>query len=745
MTNLANANVMVANANASILNDRGSFSMTGLVSANVMVAQTGNASITNDRGGSFDVTGLAGGNFMDAGADATILNDRGGSFSMTDLLNANLMVADANASITNDRGGSFSLTGAVSGNVMLANLNASILNDRGGSFSMTGINGNVMVATNGNASIANDRGGDFSMVGVNGNVMVATNGAATITNERGAGFDLIGLTGSLMVAGNGNASIDNNRGATMNIVGASGDLLVATNGNATIDNTRNAQINFLGQNALGFLTPNGTSTVNNDSVIRVGGLGGATGTTSFFNLDLFDNSGELTMMDGIVGDLTRICDTLVCTNLGVAAGNYFGGDGVGGDGLLSLDVFLDGQNGSSSDLLWIEGNADGTTLIAVNDMHGGPGTYDPDGTKLVYAGTASSGPLGTEFALRDGPIDYGLYTYDLKYFFSATDPSWILANGPNARAFELATLPSQIQTMASVAESTWHDRTADLRDDAGRAIDGGGAWARAVGVTSGREYDQSFTDQNGTYTHQGTSDQAIGGVVAGIDTVISRGDVDVAIGVMGSLLASRTDFDDTGTRVDMTGTGAGAYATLMSGGFFVDAVGHVRLLGIDYATAAPWADSVSTDGVNYSVVVDAGYRAAVGAMTIEPMATLAYNRTTIDGFDLLGNAVSYDAQESLKGRLGVRVAGEVTIEKGTVKPFLEANLWHEFKGENSATISGGAVDLTLIDDTSGLSGELKGGVELFTDNGWSGTVSGLIRGNELTTTVGAQAGVRVSF
>ncbi|HVX81297.1 MAG TPA: autotransporter outer membrane beta-barrel domain-containing protein, partial [Devosiaceae bacterium] len=700
----ASGNFMFAGNDASITNDRGSStSFNNLVGANLMVANTGNASITNDRGGSFEMFGLANGNFMSAGTNASILNDRGGSFEMTGVVDANVMLADGAASITNTRGGSFSLDGFSGGNFMSAGTDATITNTRGGSFSLTNLlNGNLMVAQD-NAAIVNDRHGSFTLDGISGNVMAAITGNASISNDHNSVINLIGVSGTLMAA-NQDATIDNNNGAT---------------------------INLLGNNNLGFLT-GGTSTLNNNSTINVGGLSGGPGVARFLGLDTFNNAGQLNMLNNVIGDFTY------------TSHNYVGG-GVGGPGLLSVDVNLDGLGGSSSDLLWIDGQASGTTLIAVNNLHVGPATYDPVGTKLVYADTTASGPAGTEFALQNGPIDSGLYTYDLSYFFSSNDPSWWLTSAPNARAFELAALPSQIQNMDWALDSTWHDRTADLRDDAATGTATGGAWVKVLGQHTGRDYDQSFTDNNGTFTNTGHSDQKIGGVTGGVDTVLHTHDMDVALGVMGSYMASSTAFTNTGTQVDISGTGVGAYATAMRGGFFLDAVGRVQFLGVNYATAAPWADMASSNARSYTAVVDAGYRTDIGPATIEPLATIAYNRTTLDDFALLGNNVSVDDASSLRGRLGVRVTGKVDTQGTTIKPFAEANVWSQWMGDNTATLSGGATGVTLHDNTGGLSGELKGGVEVFNGAGLSGFLSGLVRGGVSATTYGAQAGVRSSF
>jgi|GEM_PF-6383185 len=447
-------------------------------------------------------------------------------------------------------------------------------------------------------------------------------------------------------------------------------------------------------------------------------------TTRFLGLETLINSGFISMQDGGTGDVTETAD--------IYQGEF---------GALGVDAYLSGATGSYADRFVIGGEAQGFTELYVDDANGGPGTYDPDGVLVIDANGAINGD-GSEFALANGPLDYGLYNYDL--FYDAPDFDWYLVSGPNERAFELSTIGSLSQDMFATGLSTWHDRTADLRSSNATLDGGGGAWLRGVGLTGERDHDTSYTDSM-TWTYQDTSETTVGGIVGGVDTVFSTGDMQVIGGVLGSYMASSTSFGLTDTSLDIQGTGVGAYITILNGGFFVDAVGKVEFLQIDHATSYPWADSAETEGVSYGGIIDAGYRAEFGAMRIEPLASIAFTQTTIDAFELLGNDISYDDQTSVRGRVGLRVSGSFATEMGSIEPFAEVSLWNEFAGENDVTLSGGATNLTLTDNVSGASAELKAGVEVFSQAGWSGFASGVYKVGENSSSVGGQVGLRYDF
>ena len=108
-----------------------------------------------------------------------------------------------------------------------------------------------------------------------------------------------------------------------------------------------------------------------------------------------------------------------------------------------------------------------------------------------------------------------------------------------------------------------------------------------------------------------------------------------------------------------------------------------------------------------------GYGGGYGVY-VEPLATLAVADTDIDDFDRFGNDVEFDDETSVRGRLGLKVG--TTFGGGeslTVEPAVTASVWHEFGGDNGATITAGGATFDLSDSMDETWGEVSGMVTLY--------------------------------
>lgn len=130
----------------------------------------------------------------------------------------------------------------------------------------------------------------------------------------------------------------------------------------------------------------------------------ATEKTSFVNLERFENSGLVSLIDGRVGDRFTISNTVGGTDL-----DYVASKGA----RLGVDAFL-GKPGSTADNFVIEGNASGRTLLQVHNTNQGGGAYNPRGIPVAFV----DGEVKSSAFYLDKPVDAGLFDYDL--FFVPT-------------------------------------------------------------------------------------------------------------------------------------------------------------------------------------------------------------------------------------------------------------------------------------------------------------------------------------
>lgn len=470
-------------------------------------------------------------------------------------------------------------------------------------------------------------------------------------------------------------------------------------------------------------------------------------TTLLFGLDTLYNyrGGAIVMQDGDVSEFLA------------TGGDYVGGIDYseGNFAILAIDAELVGNFQSYSDEFRIIGAASGATFVAVDNLHVGPTSYDPTGTRVVDAGT--SGGTGDEFRLLNGPITAGLFTWDL--YFDEENDDWWLRNAPNEQATELASIVTLAQFVNQGFTGTWHERTADLRNGTstgpggstggadGETVDNsnGGIWFRAFGDRLNRDLSTAFSGPSMGFTAPNASQQTTGGFVGGVDKIFDTNSGGVVIGLLGSYQASRTVYSPTGTTNTTTGAGVGGYVSLLSGGLFLDVLAQAQFFDIEHAVGGQFAETANTAGRTYGVIIDGGYRFGDGAVHLEPLATFAYSTTSVDGFTMLENDVTFGTGASALGRLGLRLSATVDGTRVSIQPFVEASAWHQFLGTNSVTLSGDTVDVTLVDATGGTTYRATGGIELQGAGALSGFINGQYTFGNGLSGYGGQAGLRFGF
>lgn len=475
-------------------------------------------------------------------------------------------------------------------------------------------------------------------------------------------------------------------------------------------------------------------------------------TSSFMGLETFRNAGLISLQDGGIGDRFTIANTRGGKNL-----DFMGG------GRLAVDASLGGP-GSQGDLFVVDGNVSGRTTVVVNDTNPGPGTFNSQGIRVVSV--TGKTPRGDSFVLEGGPINKGLFDYDL--FFTPTGSGyWGLKSFVNGQGHVLPGLLTAAQDIWHETSSTWFDRTADLRVvlngggspsfDAGTASSGDagtngltpGAWIKGGGSWLGRDGSAKTSAFGRNYTYDLDNELRTIDLQVGFDMgrydVLSDGDA-LVVGFLGGFVGGSLDYNALASYFDFSGGQVGAYATYLNGGLFVDTLLNVHLYEIDTPNLG-FPDSL--DGTTVGLRTDAGYRLGsfTGGAFLEPLATIEVAWADIDGFSRGGNAVSFADDANVRGRLGARAGTTMQAWEGTtMEPFLIASLWGNLTGDNSATLVSSGRSFQLQDDLQDVWGEISAGVNLFN---FAETTAVFAKvdytfGEDLQG-VGGKAGMRVSW
>jgi hypothetical protein len=235
-------------------------------------------------------------------------------------------------------------------------------------------------------------------------------------------------------------------GLAINTFGASSTIINQNGGVITgrVDLTDNPDV-FNNRSGGTFEARGESDFGDGDDVFNNAGTVHALGETSFVNLEVFENAGLISMVDGNPRDVFTIDPPS-----GVAFIALSGSQ-------LAVDAKLGGA-GSKADLLVIDGDVDGKTKVSVNNA-GGAGALNKTGIPVVEV-AGSVGPK--DFVLKGGPVDAGFFRYDL--FFEPGDPNvFELRSAIGQNAFVLPQLTTAMQDLWHSTSDTWFDRTADLR------------------------------------------------------------------------------------------------------------------------------------------------------------------------------------------------------------------------------------------------------------------------------------------
>lgn len=441
---------------------------------------------------------------------------------------------------------------------------------------------------------------------------------------------------------------------------------------------------------------------------------------AFVGLERFENSGLISMANGSVGDVFTISNTVGGTDLTFQAGS----------GAVAVDAFL-GPPGSTADNFVIDGNVLGQTQLIVNNTRPGGGAYNPDGIPVVFV---PNGQVSGNAFYMPQAFDSGLFDWDVHFVPTGGGSGLFeLRSFPGGGAHMLPQLLTAAQDIWHTTNETWFDRTADLRvllnGGAVYGAEGGKLGAAQAPLTPGvwlkgsdtwlEQDDSAATSAYGrTYNYNLNRDLDVWNLEAGIDFgkrgVWAEGDA-LLFGILGGAILGSLDYDQLARRFDIEGGEVGGYVTYLNGGLFVDTLVKANFLEFD-PQGAPGLPA-TLDATTYGFRTDAGYRFGQvrRGLFFEPLATIAVAWSEIDDFNFAGNAVNFNDDADVRGRLGLRVGTSREVWPTIVmEPFVIGSVWGHLSGENKATVTSvGTAFGPFTDERDDVWGEVSTGVNFF--------------------------------
>ena len=141
-------------------------------------------------------------------------------------------------------------------------------------------------------------------------------------------------------------------------------------------------------------------------------------------------------------------------------------------------------------------------------------------------------------------------------------------------------------------------------------------------------------------------------------------------------------------KIDLGGTSIGGYWTRIGpSGWYLDGV----LVATFFSGSATSSRDIGIDvgGTGITASLEGGYPIALAeGWTLEPQAQLIWQHVSLDDARDSFSGVSFDLDDSVNGRVGMRLQGDTTLNGIPLQPYLKANLWHAFGGTDHVDFEG---------------------------------------------------------
>ncbi|WJR65193.1 autotransporter outer membrane beta-barrel domain-containing protein [Neorhizobium sp. CSC1952] len=158
--------------------------------------------------------------------------------------------------------------------------------------------------------------------------------------------------------------------------------------------------------------------------------------------------------------------------------------------------------------------------------------------------------------------------------------------------------------------------------------------------------------------------------------------------------------------INISGTSFGGYwSHIGPQGWYVDAI----LMGtwFDGSASSNAGQSIGIDGTSLTASLEGGYPIALDDQwSLEPQGQIVWQRLSLDDSSDRFSSVSFDSDNAVTGRLGLRLQGKYQTDAGLIQPYLKANLWHNFSSDQTIRFDGDPITTEI----GGTSLEIGGGV-----------------------------------
>lgn len=423
----------------------------------------------------------------------------------------------------------------------------------------------------------------------------------------------------------------------------------------------------------------------------------------------------------------------------------YGTDSVSGQ--FSLNGAYVGQEGGAfvlalsadgSPLVALDGTLSGQTEVFLSNFDGFDWqTYVP---QEVITTTDATSQRGAESFVLATPV-HGLVQYNLE--FDEGELAWALsAQLSEESTAEIAEASSVIGESFTQLSSGILNRTDDLR-----GMSTGDMPTSSLGymqvetpmddamaaLTPPPVDTRLWLKAGGAFGAGGSYGLTQSAIEFGVDTTTTIDSRQVSIGAFATLSNSSFNFEgDSSAGVD--GRSAGVYGSAVSpSGFFVSGVAAVEVSDIGLTISGEAAD---VSGLTLGSRFDAGYRAELGGVVVEPSFAVMASHSSMSSFSMSGTTVVVDDSQNVSTESRLRLMRRFAGEAMDVTPFLVLNLGTKVTSGGEVSVEG----VSTSAQAAGIYGGLSLGIGLDSPDG---VLSGFVRSDLSATTDSYLASFRI--
>lgn len=311
-------------------------------------------------------------------------------------------------------------------------------------------------------------------------------------------------------------------------------------------------------------------------------------------------------------------------------------------------------------------------------------------------------------------------------------------------------MPAIAQQMGITLAGTFHKRRGDqfLLDSPGIAST---VWMRVLGQMQDQRWNSKVAGAN--YQLAPEFDGSLWGAQVGLDlssyeSAWGQGRLGVFYThartsgtVYGNTLAIDRNLSG---RLELQGDSVGGYWThIGQAGWYLDAVGMYTWLS--GSASSRKGVGVDTSGSAFVASLEGGAPFSITrGWTLEPQAQIIWQRVSFENTSDPFSAIDYRSFDGFTGRLGLRLEGNAVAYGLAWRPFISADLWHNFSQTSNVMLNttnvATAIKGTSLELRGGVSMQLSENVAAYGTVNYTTNVCG-----EMQRSVGGNLGLRVRW